>query len=127
MAYRLTLPSSEISRVTFERDALLLHFSAALARPDVKSATTWGHLGGVTLRFEAAQVQGDLHQALGALTSCEFWMDGTLQRDLALPGQAQGGVRACLGFRGDVSLVISASGWRSELPASAKFHESLAC
>ncbi|MEY2838571.1 MAG: hypothetical protein RJB60_870, partial [Pseudomonadota bacterium] len=33
MAYRLTLPSSEISRVTFERDALLLHFSAALARP----------------------------------------------------------------------------------------------
>jgi hypothetical protein len=36
-------------------------------------------------------------------------------------------VRACLGFRGDVSLVLTATGWRSELPASAKFHESLAC
>jgi len=127
MAYRLTLPSSEISRVTFERDALLLHFSAALARPDVKGAATWGHLGGVTLRFEAAQVQGDLHQALGALTSCELWVDGALQRDLALPGQAHGEVRACLGFRGDVSLVLTATGWRSELPASTKFHESLAC
>jgi hypothetical protein len=127
MAYRLTLPSSEISCVTFERDALLLHFSAALAQPAVKGNATWGHLGGVTLRFEAAQVQGDLHQALGALTSCELWMDGALQRDLALPGQAQGEVRACLGFRGDVSLVLTATGWRSELPASAKFHESLAC
>lgn len=127
MAYRLTLPSSELSRVTFERDALRLHFSAALARPDVRGATTWGHLGGVTLSFEAAQVQGDLHQALGALTSCELWMDGALQRDLALPGQAQGEVRACLGFRGDVSLVLSATGWRSDLPAGATFHESLAC
>jgi hypothetical protein len=36
-------------------------------------------------------------------------------------------VRACLGFRGDVSLVLAATGWRSELPASATFHESLAC
>lgn len=127
MAYRLTLTSSEISRVTFERDELRLHFSAALARPAAKGANTWGHLGGVTLCFEAAQVQGDLHQAMGALTSCELWMDGALQRDLALPGQARGQVRACLGFRGDVSLVLTATGWRSELPASARFHESLAC
>lgn len=127
MAYRLTLDSSELSRVTFERDALRLHFSAALARPDAKGASTWGHLGGVTLSFEAAQVQGDLHQAVGALSTCELWVDGVLQRDLQLPGQAQGEVRACLGFRGDVSLVLTAAGWRSELPASARFHESLAC
>jgi hypothetical protein len=134
MVYTLSWQNSELLRLEDAGGkALHLRFAAAFVCPVGRAASaSWGYLRPLTLRFEQAELEGDVADCIGQIALGQLWLaeDNAMttgRATIELPWATHAPLRLVLRFRQGGELSIRAASAYGAPPHDARFTESFAC